>query len=54
MRRTNEVTRRDGTVVIYEVEQRDTLAQLHERRDPDERYWELRRIAEQGQRGVTE
>ena len=54
MRRINRVMRRDGTVAEYDVEQRDTLAQLVDRRDPEERYSTLRLIAEQGQRGVSE
>ena len=54
MRRTNTVMRRDGTVVEYDVEQRDTLRQLADRRAPEERYSELLRKAEQGQRGASE
>ena len=54
IRRTNRVMRRDGVVVEYDVEHKDTLAQLSDRRDPDERYGELRRLAEQGQRGVSD
>ncbi len=53
-RRANTVQRRDGEVVSYDVEQRDTLRQVIDNRDPDERFSIVRRLAEQAIRGVAE